>query len=202
MRTLFRFSLLTLCIAAAILIVLLSASIYTYNALTDETVIAELRFDRTYPIVGDQWRIDAEFLKWKYWAALLGLGSRYRLDRIEGRYRTVEEQNSEPHAAHSLADGTSIDIVDFSKALGPLNFLIDATYGSSTYQGIDTRLVYYVSKTPTGIITRSVARPVQQEDAEALAIAIERGCGAPPNWWPRVVEWTDDKVSTVIAALQ
>ena len=221
MRTLFRFSLLTLSIAAAVLIVLLSASIYTYHALTDETVIAELRFDRTgpreyvaylrtgnrceertYPIVGDQWRVDAEFLKWKYWALLLGLDSQYRLDRIEGRYRSVEEQNSEAKVAHDLPTGTAIDIVEFAGALGPLNFLIDASYGSSTYQSIDTRQVYYVSKTPTGIITRSVPRPLPQEDGEALAIAIERGCGAPPDWWPRVVEWTDEKVSTVLAALQ
>ena len=66
---------LTLCIALGMVIVLLSASIYTYHALTDETVIAELRFDRTgpreyvaylrtgnrceertFPILGDQWR--------------------------------------------------------------------------------------------------------------------------------------------------
>ena len=221
MRTLFKFSLLTFCIALGALIVLLSASIYTYHALTDEAVIAELRFDRTgpreyvaylrtgnrceerkFPILGDQWRIDAEFLKWKYWALLFGLDSQYRLDRIEGRYRIVQEQNSQPNVAHDLADGTAVDIVEFAGVLGPLNFLIDATYGSSTYQDIDPRQVYYVSKTPTGIITRSVARPVQQPDAEALAIAIERGCGAQPDWWPRVVQWTDDKVSTAIAAVR
>ena len=221
MRRLFRLSLLTLCIAMGMLIVLLSASIYTYHALTEETVIAELRFDRTgpreyvaylrtgnrceeraFPILGDQWRIDAEFLKWKYWALLLGLDSQYRLDRIEGRYRTVGEQNSEPNVAHDLADGTAIDIVQFAAVLGPMNFLIDATYGSSTYQDIDPRQVYYVAKTPTGIITRSGARPVQQQDGDSLAIAIERGCGAQPEWWPRVVQWTDEKVSIAIAAVR
>ena len=91
--------------------------------------------------------------------------------------------------------------MEFAAGLGPLNFLIDATYGSSTYQDIDPRLVYYVAKTPTAIITRSTARPVQQQDGEALAIAIERGCGAQQEWWSRVVQWTDDKVSTAIAAV-
>ena len=85
--------------------------------------------------------------------------------------------------------------------LGPINFLIDATYGSSTYQDIDPRHVYYVAKTPTGIITRSAARPVQQQDGDSLAIAIERGCGAQPEWWSCVVQWTDEKVSTAIAAV-
>ena len=141
MRTLFKFSLLTFCIALGALIVLLSASIYTYHALTDEAVIAELRFDRTgpreyvaylrtgnrceerkFPILGDQWRIDAEFLKWKYWALLFGLDSQYRLDRIEGRYRMVQEQNSQPNVAHDLADGTAVDIVEFAGVARPSEF--------------------------------------------------------------------------------
>jgi hypothetical protein len=221
MRRFVTVSSLTISILLAFVAVLLSASIYTYHALTDETIIAELRFDRTgdreyvaylrtgnrceermLPIMGDQWRVDAQFLKWKYWALLLGLDAQYRLDRLEGRYRSAQEQNSAPTTAHDLSDGTAVDIVEFAGVLGPANFLIDATYGTSTYQTIDTRLVYYVSKTPTGIITRSASRPVVQQDAEALAIAIERGCGAPVPLWPRVAAWTDETVSTVLAALR
>jgi hypothetical protein len=220
MRKVVTFSLLTVCILVGLLVLLLSASIYTYNVLTGETVIAELRFDRTgnreylaylrtgnrceeqsYPLIGDQWRIDAEFLKWKYWALLLGLDSQYRLDRLEGRYRSADEQNNSPTLAHDLADGTAIDIVTFASALGPANFLIDATYGTSTYQDIDPRSVYYVAKTPTGIITRSMPRPVQERDAEALAIAIERGCGAEPALWPRIAAWTDEVVRNGVGAL-
>lgn len=219
MRKLVTVSALTIGAAAVVLVALLSASVYTYHALSGETIIAEIRFDRTgnreyvaylrtgtrceermFPIVGDQWRIDAEFLKWKVWALLLGLDSHYRLDRLEGRYRAVQEQNNEPSSAHDLADGTALEIVRFASLLGPLNFLIDATYGASTYQSIDTRQVYYVSKTPTGIITRSVPRPVVQQDTEALAIAIERGCGTPPPIWPRVAAWTDEMLIAALSA--
>ena len=220
MRKLVTVSMLMLCVLLGLVVVLLSASVYTYHVLSDETIIAELRFDRTgdreyvaylrtgsrceermYPIVGDQWRIDAEFLKWKYWAMLLGLSSQYRIDRLEGRYRTASDQNSEPTSAHDLTDGTAVGIVRFAELLGPLNFLIDATYGTSTYQNIDTRQVYYVSQTPTGILTRSVPRPVVQQDAEALAIAIERGCGAPQPLWRRIATWTDEMTVTALAAL-
>ncbi|HLF10417.1 MAG TPA: hypothetical protein VJA26_04320 [Gammaproteobacteria bacterium] len=221
MRKLVTFSLLTVCILAGLLVLLLSASIYTYSVLTDETVIAELRFDRTgnreylaylrtgnrceehvYPVVGDQWRVDAEFLKWKYWALLFGLESQYRLDRLEGRYRSVDEQNNNPNLAHDLGEGTAIDVVELASALGPVNFLTDATYGSSTYQDIDPRQVYYVSKTPTGIITRSASRPVPERDAETLAIAIERGCGAQPTLWPRIVAWTDEAARNALNAVR
>lgn len=93
-------------LAAVTLVVgagLISAPLYTYRVLTEETLIAELRFtqigrqqylahlrtgdgcgERILPVLGDQWRVDAEFLKWKSWANLLGLDSQYRLDRSMG----------------------------------------------------------------------------------------------------------------------
>src|SRR5262245_42890239 len=122
MRKLFRLSLVLIVLLAALAVVLFSASVYTFHALTDESLIAELRFDETgdrqylarlrtgdrcveriLPVFGDQWRVDAEFLKWKYWAMLFGLDSQYRLDRLEGRYRDTAEQNTAPNVAHDLA---------------------------------------------------------------------------------------------------
>ena len=121
MRRTLKFSLWVVVLFAALSIVLLTATVYTYERLTAETLIAELRFDatgdrqylahlrtgdrcdeRAFPVFGDQWRVDAEFLKWKYWALLLGLDSQYRLDRLEGRYRSAAEQNSQPNVAHAL----------------------------------------------------------------------------------------------------
>jgi hypothetical protein len=112
MRRALKFSLGLVALFAALSIVLLTATIYTYHRLSSETLIAELRFDATgdrqyvahlrtgdrcedrqFPLYGDQWRIDAEFLKWKYWALLFGLDSQYRLDRLEGRYRSAADQN-------------------------------------------------------------------------------------------------------------
>src|SRR5882672_1447435 len=157
MRRLLKWLLSLVALLAVFAIVLLSASVYTYHALTDETLIAELRFDQTadrqylahlrtgdrcderaLPVLGDQWRVDAEFLKWKYWAMLLGLDSQYRLDRLEGRYRSTADQNAAPNIAHYLGGGTALDVVTVAGWLGSWSFLIDATYGSSTYQDIDT----------------------------------------------------------------
>ena len=84
MRRAFKISLALVVLFAALSIVLLAATVYTYDRLTSETLIAELRFDRTgdrqyiahlrtgdgcdersFPLLGEQWRVDAEFLKWK-----------------------------------------------------------------------------------------------------------------------------------------
>ena len=210
MRRLLKLSLLLLVVAAVLSIMLLSASIYTFNALTDETLIAELTFDpangrqyvahlrtgdrcdeRELPLFGDQWRIDAEFLKWKSWANLLGLDAQYRLDRIEGRYASIEDQNNEPNIAHSLGGGTALDVVDLAGKLGSWNFLIDATYGSSVYHDIDTANLYSVYRTQSGIITREAPRPTA---GSPTAIKVTRACGGEPPVWQRITSWTDDRV--------
>jgi hypothetical protein len=184
--------------------------------LSGETLIAELRFDaagdrqyvahlrtgdrcddRSFPLYGDQWRVDAEFLKWKYWALLLGLDSQYRLDRLEGRYRSVDEQNSKPNLAHALSERTAVDVVALAESLGSWNFLLDATYGSSTYQDIDVGNVYHVFRTTTGIITRHEPRPVQPANGASFNVNIDGACDKP-SMWRRFTEWTDDGV---VAAL-
>jgi hypothetical protein len=208
--------LLLVVVLGALSVMLLAATVYTYDRLTAETLIAELRFDATgdrqyvaylrtgdrcderrYPVFGDQWRVDAEFLKWKYWALLLGLDSQYRLDRLEGRYRSVIEQNTAPNVAHDLAEPTAIDVVDLAGALGSFNFLLDATYGSSTYEDIDTANVYYVYRTTTGIITRHDPRPVPPAAGEPLTVNIDGACGEP-SLPRRVVGWANDGALTVL----
>lgn len=217
MRRALKFSLWIVVSLAALSVVLLTATVHTYDRLTAETLIAELRFDatgdrryaahlrtgdrcaeRVFPLFGDQWRIDAEFLKWKYWALLFGLDSQYRLDRLEGRYRSAAEQNSEPNVAHELRERTAVDVVALAESLGSWNFLLDATYGSSTYEDIDVDSVYYVYRTTTGIITRREPRAVSAPRGEALTVTIDGACGEPSRW-RRLAEWTDDRV---VAALE
>jgi len=212
MRRFVKLAFLLLIVAGVLLVMLLSASIYTFNVLTSETQIAELTFDptgdrqyvahlrtgdrcdeRELPIFGDQWRVDAEFLKWKTWAMLLGLDSQYRLDRLEGRYRSTEEQNTAPRVAHDLGGDTALDVVGVAGALGSWNFLIDATYGSSVYQDIDPANVYAVYRTQTGIITRSSERP-PASSGSPLPIQVTRACGGELPVWQRVTTWTDDRV--------
>jgi len=218
MRKAFTFSLLLVVIFGALVVVLLAANVYTYHRLTAEALIAELRFEangkrqylahlrtgdrceeRVLPVFGDQWRVDAEFLKWKYWATLLGLDSQYRLDRLEGRYRSVTEQNSRPRVAHDLGGGTAVDVVEVAGTLGSWNFLLDATYGSSTYEDIDVANVYRVYRTTTGIITRSEPRPLQPERGAALEIDIDNACGGEPSAWRSFAAWTNDHA---VAALE
>lgn len=208
MRRFVRLSLTLVLVAVAGFVLLLVASIHSFFALTDETLIAELEFERTgearyiatlrtgdfctdeqFPVFGDQWRIDAQFLKWHYWATLFGLESQYRLERLEGRYRDVRSQNSAPTLAHELAPPSAIDIGNLSGRLGRLNFLADTSYGSSTYHDIDTSRIYLVYKSPTGLLARSRPRDADQLEGEPLLVEVRHGCSTGPGLWERSASW-------------
>jgi hypothetical protein len=214
MKRLIKTSALTLFLLVISCLALLSASVYTYSSLASESLVAELRFDlinereylaklrtgdfceeRLFRVLGDQWRLDAKFIKWKYWALALGLDSQYRLDRLEGRYRLTNEQNLNSSLAHDLKKDTAIDVGDVSKTLGLFNFLVDATYGSSTYQGIDTERVFYVYRTQTGLITRSEAKIMPRRGESGLLVEITRPCGGSPGYWQRFSIWLDDALN-------
>jgi hypothetical protein len=100
--------------------------------------------------------------------------------------------------AHDLDDGTAVDVVAVAGALGTWNFLLDASYGSSTYEDIDTANVYYVYRTTTGIITRSEPRPAQPERGAALAIDIDNACGGVSSTWRRFAAWTNERAVAVL----
>lgn len=158
------------CLAFSLLFYL---SLRGYQRLSDETLIAEVRFQQLdqrlfraylrqrarcqadeYLIAGDQWRIDARFLKWKSWAVLLGLDARYRLERIEGRYSRLQDQRSLASSYYSLSDDALVDLVHLSEYFPPLQLLVDAGYGSSTYLPMDSQYRYRIYRTQSGIISR------------------------------------------------
>lgn len=199
------------------LAVLFSSWYYTFHRLTFESLIAELTFEplgaqvyqaslstgdrcsvRTFELYGDQWRIDSQFVKWKPLGTLIGLDPLYRLERIEGRYKLVEEQNRRTKLSYALEDEGAVDLVRFTEILGPFNFLFDASYGSSTYSTMDPEYVYKVYQTNSGIITRVEKRAVpasQQNSSSTLSIEINKACGQQPSFWRALSLWVNEKLS-------
>jgi len=148
----------------------------TYNSLTQEKLIATITFKKTnnqsqiyqaylknpdgsnignYTIYGDQWRIDATFIKMEYWANILGVDSKYALNRFEGRYKNLDDENSKEHKAYQLERHGLIDKFDF---------FFDTTYGSSVYQDIKLKTNYKVLKTQTGLMVRKEFSDTKEEN--------------------------------------
>lgn len=196
---------------------LASGALYTYSVLTEEALVAELQFTqlgpehftarlvtddgcshRTFDIYGDQWRIDARFLKWHSWATLLGFDAHYRLSRIEGRYADVAEQNVRPNVAYSLAPESALDIIDLAAGMGRWNVFVDSTYGSSTFENIDTESIHRVYRTQTGLIARRNVPAAVPGSTAALQVEIARACGATPGIWQRLTTWADRSIGRAV----
>jgi len=121
-------------------VILASLLALTYSSLTKEQLVATITFENVpskskvytahlyddkdskiddYIIYGDQWRMDVGFIKMKYWTNVFGVDSKYTLDRFEGRYLNIDEENNSTHKSYQLEDYSLID---------NMNWLIDTTY--------------------------------------------------------------------------
>lgn len=151
-----------------------------------------------YLINGDQWRVDASFVKWENWVNLMGLDSLYRLERLEGRFSDIDEQKRRIPLAHELADRKVMELRPLAEQIGRLNILMDASYGSSVYQTIDPQQIYYLYKTQSGLITRSKPRTVEVSVREMVTIQINKACGQEDGEYKKAVNWLDSKLGAFL----
>lgn len=110
---------------------------------------------RTAELRGDDWQLDARVLKWRGFATMLGLDPLYRLDRLEGRYRSTAQERHDYHSVLDLhPNGAGLDL--WALAQDHANWLpwVDASYGSATYLPMADGAEYSVSLSATGLLAR------------------------------------------------
>ena len=200
MKRVFLFPFMVVMLSGAVFLLLLASNIHTFHRLTDEEPIAELRFTRvgqqafeavlrhgdfcesqTFRLYGDQWRLDAEFLKWRPWANLLGFDSMYRIQRLGSRYLDIQHENSGQRVAYELRPEVPVDlsavIAKYHGFLTP----VDTLYGSSVYAGMEEGAVYLVFRGQSGLFVRKGGGPEQGDATSGLTIEINAACAAGPG---------------------
>jgi hypothetical protein len=123
-----------------------------YQALTREVVAATVMTHPTGPgqftatftfpdgrqdrfdLTGDAVYVDAHIVKWHPLVNFLGLHTAYQLDRVGGRYDRIEDEQMKPRRIFPLSVPTPVDIFQLARALTLLRPLVDAEYGSATFQ--------------------------------------------------------------------
>jgi len=169
------------CIVLTLLLLSLSAlsatiSISTqgYRALTREEVAATVVVERLNPtrfsarfmfadgreevftLAGDEFYVDAHILKWKPLVNVLGLHTDYQLDRVGGRYRRVEDEQSMQRTVYPLADVKPMDMYDLRSRFPLFKPLVDAEYGSATFIAVEDRAQFELRVSTTGLLIRRV----------------------------------------------
>lgn len=172
-------------IALAVIAALLALDVQTYSRLTYERPVATIStrqlgpqyFEATviqpgagenmpaatnlYPLHGDEWRIEAQVLKWKPWANVVGLDTQYRLDRLSGRYQSIQQEINAERSVHPLtitdnANGLPWKISTWDTARKYRKYIdaVDTLYGGAAYMPMADGARYEVWITQSGLIAR------------------------------------------------
>jgi hypothetical protein len=112
-----------------------------------------------HELAGDQLYVDAHILKWKPWANLLGLHTAYDLDRVAGRYVSIDDERDRPRTVAALGAPRAIDLFNLRRQYVWLSPLVDAEYGSATFIDVQSPAVFEVRVSTTGLLVRSKPAP-------------------------------------------
>ncbi len=111
--------------------------------------------DRTLPLNGDDFRLEAVVVKWKLPAELAGVPPLYRLDRLSGRY-TDAGQASEARSTIYDLRAPGPDLFDLRHRYPDWLPMVDTQFGSGVYMPLVDGGRYKVSLMATGAL---VVRP-------------------------------------------
>ncbi len=153
---------------------LLGFNFVTYQRLTAERPAATISFTqdsnqkftaslatpdtddpRSLSINGDEWRLDARFIKWHPMANIGGLDSHYRLDRLTGRFSDTDQEINEARSVYGLSENPGLDLWKLAqdKRFARLKAL-DAYFGNSVYAPMVDGAEFEVYATQNGLIIR------------------------------------------------
>ncbi len=105
--------------------------------------------DNTYGVMGDEWMLQGDIVKFPTWLNIVGLHSGYKLTRLEGRF---DDPNLERNNKHTVIDLNGGDDNFFKTAqtqtwLAPL---VEAAYGNAVFLPADGK-TYTVFVSQTGL---------------------------------------------------
>ena len=195
MKRMILFPVYGLVLLAGLFAAMLGSNLHTWHRLTDESPVAELTFEQTgprefratlawgdfctaqtYQLTGDQWRLDARFLKWQPWANLFGFDSIYRIERLGSRYFTVVDELGEPLSVHDLHNAELPDLTEIMGRYPGRLSPVDTLYGSSVYDRMDEQHVYRVYRGQSGLLVRKLPRLAEAGAAGGFTIPINTQC--------------------------
>jgi len=171
-------------IAVAAAFVVVALNLRTFARLTFEQPVATVEFEeqgpqrylavmtrrpsgveQTFELAGDEWQVDARVLKWTGLANVLGLDARYRLERLSGRYREIEQEKTAPRSVYALHEEPAIDLWSFAEAHPSWIPFVDGYYGSATYLPMAAGARYEIHMSQSGLVARpdnDIARTVSR----------------------------------------
>lgn len=126
----------------------------TFEPSEQEPVVATLK--------GDQWQVDARIIRFSGPLRWLGIGPAYRMERLGGRYTSLEQERNSPRSVIGLSDSVWVDIWELDRQFD-LPF-VEGVYGNATFMPMRDGAIFDVRLSASGL----VAVPVNAEAHKAV----------------------------------
>lgn len=168
-------------LALALALALVALDLASYRQLQQEEPVATLSFSRQAPqtyeatlvhpdgreqqfeLRGDQWQLDARIIRWKRPLAGLGIGPGYRLDRLGGRYYSLEDERRAERSVHALDEGSfGPDLWQWISEHPGWFPMVEARYGSATFVPMADNALFEVRLSGTGLSAHPLNDPARQ----------------------------------------
>lgn len=167
-------------IGAGAYVALLALDLRHYESLDSMQTIATVGVSKTGPqawrvrlereeqpplevvIRGDQWQVDARIIRMAGPLTWLGVRPAYRLDRLSGRYVSLEQERSGQRTVYPLGEDSWFDSWLLDQTYG-LPF-VEAVYGNATFMPLKDGAIFDVRLSSTGL----VALPANAQAREAM----------------------------------
>ena len=163
-----------LCVCLAALFVIID--LFSYKKFIQEKPIATLSFEKLaeqkfnaslvileegkeqiVEIHGDQWQMDARVIRWLGIFRSISPRPGYRLDRLSGRYYSLDDERLKARSVYSLGESEyALDFWSWLQNNGRFFPWIDAVYGSAAYLPMVDGAIYQVSLSGTGLLATPI----------------------------------------------
>lgn len=128
-------------------------------------VPTETGVTQKFALRGDQWQLDARIVRWQGPLRTIGGKPGYRLDRMSGRYLSLEDERTRERTVYNLVEpDRGLDFWAWVYRHQDWVPWVDASYGSATFIPMADGALYEVALSTSGL----VAKPLNAQAKRAV----------------------------------
>lgn len=170
----------------AFYLVLMSASLFGYQQVVNAVPLASISFvstgpqawdatvtegngrSRVYEMHGDLWQLDVRLLRYSGIGGIFGSDPSFQLERLSGRYLTVEDEDTKEHSEYSLLPDPVLGFDLWESARENGSLFVSAVRSNVALVPIADGAIYEVVLNDDGLVSLRAANSIA-EDARKSA---------------------------------
>jgi hypothetical protein len=111
--------------------------------------------DQYYSVLGDEWMLQADFIKFPTWMNILGFHAGYKLTRLEGSYQDPNLERNSKHTVVELNGGEDNFFKTMQSDRQWFSPFVDAYYGNAVFEPGNGTFDVYASQ--TGLYAKQIS---------------------------------------------